>query len=305
MASTNQSPQYQKAEARFLSAIKDEDRLFYLEEMIRECPKHKSAEKMLAQLRIRRKKLMEKMERNRKVGKGRSGKKGIKKEDMQAVIVGFSNSGKSTLLSLLTNTSPSIGLQRFTTKEPLVGMMPYSGIGVQIIEIPPVESEYFDKSVTNNADTILILVNEFGQIRELIDMVQRAKGRKIIVFNDFHNLDENEKRKVSSRLQSQKHDFVLISTLGKYGIDALREKIFKSFGKIRVFTKEPKKEKSGKPVILDENSAVRDVAEKILHGFSEKVREARIWGPSSKFSGQVVGLSHKLKDMDIVEFKTR
>ena len=61
MASTNQSPQYQKAEAKFLSALTLEEKLFYLDEMIRECPKHKSAEKMLAQLKTRRKKLLEKI----------------------------------------------------------------------------------------------------------------------------------------------------------------------------------------------------------------------------------------------------
>ena len=59
------------------------------------------------------------------------------------------------------------------------------------------------------------------------------------------------------------------------------------------------------PIILFPESTVGDVAEKILKGFSLKVKETRIWGPSSKFSGQKVGLKHKLKDMDVVEFKTR
>ena len=57
MASTNQSPEYQKAEIRFLSAQTDEQKITALEEMIRECPKHKSAESMLANLKTRYKKL--------------------------------------------------------------------------------------------------------------------------------------------------------------------------------------------------------------------------------------------------------
>ena len=56
---------------------------------------------------------------------------------------------------------------------------------------------------------------------------------------------------------------------------------------------------------MKKDSAVRDVAEKILTGFSNKIKETKIWGPSSKFSGQIVGLNHKLKDLDVVEFKTR
>mgnify|MGYP001558600259 FL=1 len=86
MASTNQSPFYIQAEKKFLAAQTNEEKLRGLEEMIRECPKHKSAEKMLANLKTRYIKLKEKMERTRKVSKG-SAKKGIKKEDLQAVII--------------------------------------------------------------------------------------------------------------------------------------------------------------------------------------------------------------------------
>src|SRR3989338_8140689 len=114
MASTNQSPFYKKAEEKFLNAKDDEERLFYLDEMIRECPKHKSSEAMLANLKTRRIKLMEKIERIKKSKKG-GGKEGIKKADMQAVIVGFTNSGKSSLLSVLTNAHPLISETKFTS----------------------------------------------------------------------------------------------------------------------------------------------------------------------------------------------
>src|SRR6266498_1799511 len=112
MASTNQSPQYQKAQAMFLQSKTNEEKFRWLEEMIRECPKHKSSEKMLANLRTRYIKLREKIESQKKVSKG-SGKPGIKKEEMQAVIIGFTNSGKSSLLSLLTNAKPEIASHYF------------------------------------------------------------------------------------------------------------------------------------------------------------------------------------------------
>jgi ribosome-interacting GTPase 1 len=106
-------------------------------------------------------------------------------------------------------------------------------------------------------------------------------------------------------LQSKKYNFVLISTKTKEGIEELKNKIFQSFDKIRIYTKEPGKEKSPKPMILGPESTIKDFAEKILKGFSSKVRESKIWGPSSKFPGQKVGLQHKLKDLDVIEFKTR
>ena len=72
-----------------------------------------------------------------------------------------------------------------------------------------------------------------------------------------------------------------------------------------VYTKEPKKEASKEPMILKESSTFEDAAEKILKGVSKKIKRARVWGPSSKFGGQVIGLGHVLKDKDIIEFQTK
>jgi len=301
MASTNQSPFYQKAEAQFLSAQTDEERIRYLEEMIKECPKHKSSEKMLAQLRTRYKKLKEKIEKGRKSGKS-SARKGIKKEDMQAVIVGFTNSGKSSFLSALTNASPEIAPYDFTTKHPLIGMMPFQNTNIQVIEIPAIDSEYYDRGLVNTADTILILVTDLEQIEKILSELEKAYGKKIIVFNNKKNLDE---RKISATLKSKKYNFEIVNLKEKRIPEELKEKMFQSFGKIRVFTKEPGKPKTNNPIILEKNSTVKDVAEKILHGFSNKVKETFITGPSSKFPNQKIGLKHVLKDLDVVEFRVK
>lgn len=300
MASTNQSPQYQKAHAGFLGAQTNEEKLRWLEEMIRECPKHKSAEKMLANLRSRYVKLKEKIEKIKKASRS-SGKQGIKKEEMQAVIVGLTNSGKSSLLSLLTNAKPEIAQHYFTTKTPVVGMMNYSGINIQLIEIPAIKSEYYDAGLVNTADVILILVSALDDVEKVENELKRARGNKIIVFNNKNNLDE---RKVESTLKSRKLNYAIINTETRENLEELKEKTFKAFGKIRVFTKEPGKPRSDNPLVLEPESIVKDVSEKIFHD-SSKVRETRIWGPSSKFPGQKVGLEHKLRDLDVVEFKTR
>ena len=300
----NAHPEYINAEKDFYKADNDEDRLIALEKMISVLPGHKGAEKLRAQIKLRYKRLKEKIAKEKKAKKGGS-RSGIKKEDMQAVIVGKTKSGKSSLISLLTNAKPEIANYEFTTKYPIVGMMDYNSIGIQLIEDPAVESEYYDRGVVNSADTILILVTDLIQIPEIEKITERALGKKIIVFNKIDLLSENEKRKISATLQSKKYNFILISTKTKEGIEELKEKLFKSFGRIRVYTKEPGKDKSRKPIILFPESTVKHVAEKILKGFSSKIKETRIWGPSSKYSGQVVGLAHKLKDLDVVEFKTR
>jgi len=303
MASTNQSPIYKKAESMFLSAEKDEDRLYWLEEMIRECPKHKSSEKMLANLKNRYRKIKEKSEKIKKSGRGGSGKHSIKKEEMQTAIVGFTNTGKSSLLSILTNTLPEIAPYQFTTKRPNIGMMSFQGANIQVVEIPAIKSEYYDKGLVNTADSLVLLVTDLEQIKELEKELIRESKKKIIAFNQ-KDLQDKEKRKLASTLQSKKYDFVIISAETKEGIEELKEKIFNSFGKLRVYTKEPGKEKSDKPMIFDPESTIRNVAKKVLKNLST-LKETKIWGPSSKFPGQVVGLNHLLKDLDIVEFKTR
>jgi ribosome-interacting GTPase 1 len=74
---------------------------------------------------------------------------------------------------------------------------------------------------------------------------------------------------------------------------------------IRIYTKEPHKPSTNIPIILPSGASVKDAAESIRNGFSLQVKETRITGPSSKFSNQKVGLSHILKDKDIIEFHTK
>ena len=301
MASTNQSPQYLKAQSMFFQAKNNEEKLHWLEEMMKECPRHKSSEKMLANLKTRYIKLKEKIEKIKKSGKS-SAKSGIKKEEMQAVIVGFTNSGKSSLLSALTNASPEISPYEFKTKQPIVGITDYLGTKIQIIEVPAFGSEYYDKGLANSADVILILVTEISQIKEIESGLEKSVGKRLVVFNSFGKSQE-EIRKTEATLKSKKYDFVILDI--NRNLNELKEKLFRGFGKIRVFTKEPThKTPSDRPMILEKDSTVKDIAKKILKNLSV-LKETRIWGPSSKFAGQIVGLQHVLKDMDVIEFKTR
>jgi hypothetical protein len=300
----NAHPEYIAAEKEYFSAQSPEEKLTALEKMISLAPSHKGAEKLRAELKTRYKKLKEKLEKG-KTKKG-SGKQGIKKEEMQMVIVGFTGSGKSTLLNILTNARTETGNYSFITKRPIVGIMDYSGTKIQAIEIPAIESEYYDRSLVNNADLVLILITNFEEIDKIKKVLDKSRGKQIIVFNKVDLLDNDQKRKLNATLQSKKYDFVLISAKDRENIGELKSKIFRSFGKIRIYTKEPGKEVDrDKPLILAPDSMIEEVAKKILRGSLNKIKEIKIWGPSSKFPGQKVGLKHRLKDLDIVEFKTR
>jgi len=299
----NASPHFERAQVEYEQAQTTEQKIICLKKMLALAPKHKGAENLLKNLKTRLRKLKYTKERESK--KAGATQQGIKKADMQAIIIGKTNTGKSSLLALLTNAHPKITEHKFTTIKPTIGMMKHQGVQIQLIENPSIESEYYDKGIVHTSDTVIILVDNFEQIKQIQQELKKSKAKQIIVLNKIDKLTESEQRKISATLQSKKYNFALISTKTKQGIQELKNKIFQSFDKIRIFTKEPGKEKSQSPVIMNPEATVKNVAEKILKGFSEKVKETKLWGPSSKFPSQKVGLKHKLKDLDIVEFKTR
>ena len=121
----NAHPEYLAAEKEYLAAETIERKILSLKKMISLMPKHKGAENLRAQLKKRLAKF--------------GGKRGIKKEEMQAVIIGKTNSGKSSLISLLTNVKPEISEFYFATKSPEVGIMEYpKGVKIQIVDVPSI-----------------------------------------------------------------------------------------------------------------------------------------------------------------------
>lgn len=299
-------PEYTKAEIAFHEAKTLEEQLLFLNRMISHAPTHKGAENLRQQLTTKRKRLEDQIKKKKKSGK--STKKGIRKEEMQVVIIGKTNSGKSSLLKILTNAKVKISPVKFTTTKPTVGIMEYNNSQIQIIEIPATNSENFDKSIVHTADTIIVLLKTDKEIPELQKSLHLATGKVIYVINFSDILSKEEKRKLHARLKSKKYDFEIISCVQNWqenGIEELKEHIFETFDIIRIFTKEPGKPKTKKPIILKPNSKAKDAAEKILKGFSKKIKTIKIWGPSSKFPGQIVGLNHKLKDLDTIEFTTK
>lgn len=291
---------YAEAEKKYQQANTDEGRIIALQEMLRTAPSHKGSEKFRGDIRSKIKKLKEQIQKSKKTGK--STKKGIKKAELQAVLVGLTNSGKSSILKSITNTNPKIASYGFTTTEPEQGTLNFKGCNIQIIDLPPIASGYFDHGIVNNADTALIIVEKIHEIEVILNLLKIKE--KIIVFNKIDLYDESTKRKISEYLKSKKYNFVLTSTFTKEGIEELKEKIFKSFNVIRIYTRQPGKKEDEVPVIMPPESSLEQVAEKILHGYSKKVKYAKVWGPSSKFLGQQIGLKHIVKDRDIIEFYT-
>ncbi len=298
----NAGYEYINAEKEYLNAKTTSERIICLELMIKTAPKHKSSENLNSELKKRLKKFQEKEEKESKKG---AGKKGIKKEGYQFVLIGKTNKGKSLLLTKLTNAFSFSSYYSFTTKYPIIGTFNFEDIKAQIIDMPSIGSEYFDIGLVNTADCLIIVIENFSEIVEMEKYLKRTIGKKIYVFNKSDLYDNIEKRKFESRIKSQKIKGFLISAQTGEGLYQLKKAMIEVMEVIRVYTKEPGKQPAKDPVVLKKGSIVKDVAECILKGFSLKVKETKVTGPSAKFTNQKVGLAHIVKDLDIVEFHTR
>lgn len=297
----NASYEFLNAEKKYGQAQTVEEKIAALGEMIKTAPKHKGSENLLSELRTRLKKLLEKVEKAKKVGKGQ---KGIRKEGFQVALVGNANSGKSALLGALTNAKPVISENKFSTKEPFLGTMDFSGVRAQIVDLPASDGRNFDFNIANTADCLVFVACNVSEFSELAQKFPRARGKRIFVFTKIDALTKDELRKSEASLKSKRLNFVMVSADSGDGIDELKKKIFDTMDSIRVFMKEPGKPAGKVPMVLPVGSRVRDIAESIYKGFSARVRETRVTGPSAKFMNQKVGLQHGLKDMDVVEFHT-
>jgi len=273
----NAGPEYSAAEKKYLAARNKEEKIAALENMIRKAPKHKGTEHLLADLRKRLKKL-----KSEAGGKASAKQKfSIRKDGAaQICIVGLTNSGKSTLLNKLTNARTKVANYPYTTKDPIVGMMNYNDVQLQIIEIP--------STFTSELISIIMTCDE---IIAIVDKNSKDDQWKILnaIFLK-NNINQNK----VIWLWTNKDDL---------DIDSLKEKIWNVLKLIRVYTKSPSKPKKLPAIALNPGSTIQNLAERIHRDFLKDFKFARVFN-DTKFSGQKVGLDYRLKDMDVVEIHT-
>ncbi len=183
---TNIPPEAWAKFEEYRRAKTPEEKLRKLQEFMALMPKHKGTEKMEKFLRRRMAELREEIER-RRARRARRGGPGIfveKKGAAQVVLLGFTNSGRSTVLSLLTNARPEISPSPFTTVgRPEEGMMEFRGAQVHFVEAPPVVREgghltRLALGLAGNADAIGLVVDgsgdPVGDVRDLLAILESA-----------------------------------------------------------------------------------------------------------------------------------
>lgn len=138
----NLTPDYRLAEARYREAETLEEKLAALEEMLATIPKHKGTEKMQADIKRRISRTKDTILQGRKSGARQKLSYTVKREGAgQVALVGPANAGKSALLAALSNAEPEVADYPYTTRVPQPGMVRWENVQVQLVDLPPFDSE--------------------------------------------------------------------------------------------------------------------------------------------------------------------
>ncbi|MDI3542862.1 MAG: hypothetical protein PWP57_465 [Candidatus Atribacteria bacterium] len=281
-------------------------------------PKHKGTEKLQAEIKQKISKLRKSQEERKSKGKTFDPYLIEKVGAAQIAIIGSPNSGKSTLLSLLTHAHPEIADYPFTTISPLPGMMEYEDIQIQLIDFPPWlegKIEGHALGALGRADGVIIVMDGKSEnlleemeslLKDLKDSkIELSKGKSLILVNKIETPLEQENLSIFKELYGERFTIRGVSLLriSEEEKKELKRDIFNLAGIIRIYSKPPGKPPDlSRPFILKKGETVKDLASTIHKDLAHTLKGARVWG-SAKFEGQLVTPDYILHDRDIVEIK--
>jgi len=148
----------------------------------------------------------------------------------------------------------------------------------------------------NNAS---IVIRERITADQLIDVIQGNKVYvpSLIVVNKADTASEQQ-LKVVKKLYADS----IVMSAEKDNPQKLKKAIFEKLKLMRIFLKEVgKKADMEVPLIVRRDSTVQDVSMRLHRDFLKKFKNAKVWGKSAKFPGQVFQGSHVLMDRDILQ----
>jgi ribosome-interacting GTPase 1 len=319
----NLTPQYHEAEKNFRAAKTTQEKIAWLEEMLAVMPKHKGTDHLRAELRTKIANLSNSMDK--KTATAHTSMKIEKAGAAQVAVIGPPNSGKSQIVSAITNAKPTVAAYPYTTQAATPGMMHFENVQIQLIDTPPFGEqppEWWLFNIIRRADAILIVVDlsqdALTQADAMINMLKEKNiglGKAPMTENDEESVINFKKALLVANkadLDPDGRNFrdlqemfggalptLAINATGN--LDELKKKTFELLDVIRVYTKEPGgKPDMTDPIVLDTGSTLEMAATSIHKSFGQRMKYARVWG-SGKFDGIMVKRDHVLADGDIIE----
>jgi ribosome-interacting GTPase 1 len=180
---------------KVMEAKTPEEKVKAIEEFLSAVPKHKGTERLREWATKRLAELREEIEERRRKKTGARSLFFIEKEgDVQVVVAGPPNTGKSLLVNKLTGARTIVADYPFSTTYPIPGMLKYNDVYFQLIDTPPITRGGYSRRVIGllrNADGVLLVLDATrdyeAELRELVDLLRdegmllvKPKGRVAI-----------------------------------------------------------------------------------------------------------------------------
>ncbi|QDT35241.1 GTPase [Thalassoglobus polymorphus] len=323
----NLTPQYYKAEEAYRKAQTTPEQIVALQEMLRIIPKHKGTDHLQGALKSKLKEAREAYQAELKTPKGGKSYRIPRQGCGTVVVIGAPNSGKSRLVSELTNASPDVAEFPYTTREPTAGMLEFEGALIQLIDTPPISGNQIEPYLIDfvrTADLVLFCFDGSSDDapQETADVLRQLETRKTVLsektgfdpadFSIVHvksrlilTRSNNPEAGIRQELLQEVRpiEFPVIPTDLDFEEQRkeLAKSIFEALDKIRVYTKRP-----GEPVelvdpyVIPNGGTVEELAHRVHEEIAISLKFAKVWGQADH-DGQAVGREHVLSDLDIVE----
>jgi uncharacterized protein len=307
----NLTPDYLAAERDYKAARTHTEKISALEKMLATIPRHKGTEKLQADLK---KRLSQARNESHKKGTAHATPFYlIEREGAgQVAIAGPPNSGKSRLVSALTNARPEVADYPFTTRFPTPGMMLFEDVQIQLVDTPPLSPEFTEPwlpQALRNVDLIAIVVD--GNDPELLDQLEfvertceqaKITRPRLLIASKMDAPGAPEALSALEELFAGRSPILGVSALTAHNLDAFRRAVFDALSVVRVYTKAPgKKADLTTPYILRRGQTVQDAARLVHKDFAEHLKFARLF-PHSGGEGLMIERTHLVRDGDVLEF---
>jgi ribosome-interacting GTPase 1 len=322
----NLPPDYFAAEQRYRTAKTPADKIACLEEMLMVMPKHKGTDKLKADLRRRISKHRQEAQTKRALSKRDLAFRVEKEGAGQVVVIGPANTGKSSVVAVLTNARPAVAEFPCSTWRPMPGMVTVRGMPIQLVDTPPLDAEHVEPELfelIRHADLALIVVDlatdPMAQVERTVSILEKRRIIPrhlqerytepvvwsalpfLVLANKYDDESCEENVEIFGELAGETWPFVAASTTTGRNLEKLREALPVAMQIIRVFSKPRGKDVDlNDPFVVRKGCTVEEFASKVHQDFADQLKVARIWG-TGVYDGQMVQRDHVLQDGDVVE----
>jgi hypothetical protein len=208
---TNLPPEAKNKWEEVEAAKNPHEKLRLLQEFLSLIPRHHGTTRLEAQTKKRITLLRKEIEEKKRKKAGRTGPKiFIQKEGAaQIALIGLTKSGKSSLLTAVTNAKAQVSPDPYTTREPIPGILSYKDIQFQIIEAPALMEGSADGrawglqtlGIARNADGVIITIDLSQDPIEQLSLILKEMEKARILFSKPRARVEVERKHMGAGLR--------------------------------------------------------------------------------------------------------